>query len=158
FDAGTVRLRLLSVTPLERDGDDVRSRFTVRAGETMGMVLESGTEGEPVTIGGGHVLRMYHDTVEFWKRWIEQCTYRGRWRESVERSAITLKLLTYAPSGGLVAAPTAGLPEQVGGVRNWDYRYTWVRDGALTVYALLGLGFAEEAAAFGTWLRQRAED
>ena len=97
-------------------------------------------------------------TEAFWHRWLERSTYRGRWREAVERSAITLKLMTYAPSGGLVAAPTAGLPEQVGGSRNWDYRYTWVRDGSFSVYALLGLGFTEEAAAFGDWLRARVEE
>ena len=83
---------------------------------------------------------------DFWKSWLAQSTYTGRWRETLNRSAITLKLMTYAPSGGLVAAPTAGLPEQVGGERNWDYRYTWVRDASFSVYALLGLGFTEEAA------------
>jgi GH15 family glucan-1,4-alpha-glucosidase len=158
FDAGAHRLGLSSVTPLQRDGDDVRSRFTVHAGDTVGMLLESGSEGAPQALGDGRVLAMYHDTVRFWRDWLERSTYRGRWRESVERSAITLKLMTYAPSGGLVAAPTAGLPEQIGGSRNWDYRYTRVRDGSLSVYALLGLGFTEEAAAFGDWLRRRVEE
>jgi GH15 family glucan-1,4-alpha-glucosidase len=158
FDGGGEHLRVTAVPPLERAGDDVRSRFTVRAGDLSGFLLESGAEGAPPAIGSGHVLRMYLDTEAFWQRWISGSTYRGRWREAVERSAITLKLMTYAPTGGLVAAPTAGLPEQIGGERNWDYRYTWVRDGAFSVYALLGLGFTEEAAAFGDWLRARVEE
>jgi GH15 family glucan-1,4-alpha-glucosidase len=156
FEEGDQRLHLTSVAPLERDGDDVRSRFTVRAGDTKGLILGSGS-GAPQEISGGQVLQLYLDTEAYWHRWLERSTYRGRWREAVERSAITLKLMTYAPSGGLVAAPTAGLPEQVGGSRNWDYRYTWVRDSAFSVYALLGLGFTEEAAAFGEWLRARVE-
>jgi GH15 family glucan-1,4-alpha-glucosidase len=158
FESGAERLRLTSVTPLERDGDDVRSRFTVRAGEVVGMVLETGASGSPIQLGSGEVVRMFRDTEAYWKRWLDGCTYRGRWREAVERSAITLKLMTYAPSGGIVAAPTAALPEQVGGSRNWDYRYTWVRDGSFSVAALLGLGFTEEAAAFGEWLRRRVEE
>ena len=95
---------------------------------------------------------LFEQTRDFWRRWIGRSTYRGRWREMVDRSAMTLKLMTYAPTGALVAAPTAGLPEQVGGERNWDYRYTWVRDASFSVYALLGLGFTEEAEAFVAWL------
>jgi GH15 family glucan-1,4-alpha-glucosidase len=158
FEAGDQRLQLTSVAVLERDGDDVRSRFTVRAGDTSGFLLESGASGSPQRIGGGEVMRLFLDTVAYWRRWLEQSSYQGRWREAVERSAITLKLMTYAPSGDLVAAPTAGLPEQVGGSRNWDYRYTWVRDGAFSLFALLGLGFTEEATAFGEWLRARVDE
>ena len=158
FEAGEQRLHLSSLSPLERDGDDIRSMITVGAGDTRGFVLDTGASGPPQQIGDGQIINLYLDTEAYWQRWLEQSSYRGRWREAVERSAIALKLMTYAPSGGLVAAPTAGLPEQVGGSRNWDYRYTWVRDGSFSVYALLGLGFTEEAAAFGDWLRARVEE
>ncbi len=151
-------LRVTSVVPLERQGQDVSARFTVRAGEVTGFVLSSGEVSEPLELGGGRVRSMLSETLAFWRDWLAQSTYRGRWREAVLRSAITLKLLTYAPTGALVAAPTAGLPEQIGGERNWDYRYTWIRDGSFSIYALLGLGFMEEAAAFGRWLRNRIED
>jgi len=98
---------------------------------------------------------MFNDTVRFWRNWLARSTYHGRWQEIVHRSAMTLKLMTYAPTGALVAAPTTSLPEQLGGERNWDYRFTWIRDASFSVYALLGLGYTEEAAAFGRWLRDR---
>jgi GH15 family glucan-1,4-alpha-glucosidase len=158
FESGQQRLVLSGLSPLERDGHDVRSRFTVRAGENAGFVLDSGASAAPMALGHGEVTQMYLETEAYWRRWLSRSTYRGRWRAEVERSAIALKLMTYAPSGGLVAAPTAALPEQVGGFRNWDYRYTWVRDGSFSVAALLGLGFTEEAAAFGDWLRKRVEE
>ena len=95
------------------------------------------------------------EDIDFWQRWVRTSRYHGRWTEIVHRSAITLKLLTYAPTGAPVAAATMGLPEQVGGERNWDYRYTWVRDGSLSVRALLDLGFVEEATDFTHWLGDR---
>ena len=134
---------------------DVRITVALTAGDVRGVVLESGAAGPPREIRAAEFERLFGDTVAFWRSWLAQCTYRGRWMEIVQRSAITLKLMTYAPSGGLVAAPTAGLPEQVGGERNWDYRYTWVRDASFSVQALLRLGFREEALRFSTWLRDR---
>jgi GH15 family glucan-1,4-alpha-glucosidase len=139
------------------ESGDVHARVTLAAGELRGMILEVGsTEARQTSVAD--VWGLFNTTVEFWTSWLEQSTYTGRWREMVNRSAITLKLMTYAPSGGLVAAPTAALPEQIGGERNWDYRFTWVRDASFSVYALLALGFMEEAKAFGLWLRERVTD
>ncbi|MFE0678047.1 glycoside hydrolase family 15 protein [Streptomyces sp. NPDC058867] len=142
---------------LERDGDDVRAEVELRQGERAATVLTvraaGGDRPEPPT---AESLRAeFDDTCAFWYRWIRRSTYRGRWQETVNRSAITLKLLTYAPTGAPVAAATAGLPEQLGGERNWDYRYTWVRDASLSLNALLGLGFVEEAQAFRRWIAAR---
>ena len=97
---------------------------------------------------------VFRDTVEFWRRRLSQCTYSGRWRETVQRSALALKLLTYEPTGAIVAAPTCSLPEAIGGVRNWDYRYTWIRDAAFTLYAFLRIGFTGEAGAFMQYLTE----
>src|SRR5216684_3189117 len=93
-------------------------------------------------------------TLHCWRTWLEGCTYRGAYEEWLQRSALVLKMMTYAPTGAIVAAPTTSLPEDVGGVRNWDYRYTWLRDATFTLYALNVLGFTEEARAFTYWLRR----
>jgi GH15 family glucan-1,4-alpha-glucosidase len=143
---------------MQRHGNDVGGELTVRAGQAGGVVLESAADGPPRTMAAEELLAMFTSTVRFWRGWLARSSYRGRWREQVDRSAITLKLLTYAPSGALVAAATAGLPELVGGERNWDYRFTWVRDGSFSVHALLGLGFTEEAEAFMRWLGDRAAE
>jgi GH15 family glucan-1,4-alpha-glucosidase len=99
---------------------------------------------------------LFQRTVKFWQGWLSASTYRGRWREQVQRSALALKLLTFEPTGAIVAAPTTSLPEVLGGARNWDYRYTWLRDAAFTVYGFLRIGFREEAAAFISWLENHA--
>ncbi|MFG3039841.1 glycoside hydrolase family 15 protein [Streptomyces sp. NPDC048330] len=142
---------------LSADTHDVRFSLTLRAGEQRGLVMESAPDGPPREVRPDEFERLFHETVGFWRSWLAQSTYTGRWRESVERSAVTLKLMTYAPTGALVAAPTAGLPEQLGGERNWDYRFTWIRDASFSVYALLGMGFREEAASFINWLHARVK-
>jgi pentatricopeptide repeat protein len=139
---------------VERHGDGLRGTRTLRAGQTGGFVLES-MGGPPRRLPPEEIQRLLDETAGFWRAWVHRSTYRGRWHEMVARSAMTLKLMTYAPSGAIVAAPTTGLPEQVGGERNWDYRYTWIRDGSFSLYALLGLGYVEEARSFAGWLRDR---
>ncbi|MGY1660895.1 glycoside hydrolase family 15 protein [Geodermatophilus sp. SYSU D00705] len=142
-----------------RLGDaDLHAEVTLEAGQTRGVVLEYGGDGRPREVRPAEVRALFQQTVDFWRAWVSRSTYRGRWREDVQRSAITLKLMTYAPSGGLVAAPTAALPEQVGGERNWDYRFTWVRDASFSVHALLKLGMTEEAAHFGRWMGDRIRE
>lgn len=137
---------------------DLRLSLTLHAGQERGVVMESAADGPPRQIRLAEFQELFDATVRYWRSWLGQSRYSGRWREAVERSAVTLKLMTYAPSGALVAAPTAGLPEQLGGERNWDYRFTWIRDASFSVYALLGLGFKEEAASFIGWLRDRVKE
>ena len=105
-----------------------------------------------------YVAAAFKETMNFWRGWVRKSSYKGRWREMVNRSALTLKLLTYAPTGAVVAAPTFGLPEEIGGGRNWDYRFTWIRDASFTVYGLMRLGYTEEAAAFMSWIEDRCHD
>ena len=137
---------------------DVHAHVELTAGQMRGVVIETGTGVPARQVRLEEVRGLFDETVHYWESWLSQSTYEGRWRETLNRSAITLKLMTYAPTGGLVAAPTAGLPEQVGGERNWDYRYTWVRDASFSVYALLGLGFTDEAVALGHWLGDRVDE
>jgi len=142
---------------LKRAGSGLRASWTLREGETAGVVIESMT-GPPKRMQPSELERMLGQATGFWRDWLNKSTYTGRWREMVSRSAMTLKLLTYNPTGAPVAAATAGLPEDPGGERNWDYRFTWVRDGSFSIYALLGLGYTEEAAKFGFWLRDRVNE
>ncbi|GAY09620.1 glycoside hydrolase family 15 protein [Pseudonocardia sp. N23] len=140
------------------DDGDLRVRVDLTAGDLRGFVLEAGADGPPRTLRVADLGELFDDTVGFWRMWLGRSTYKGRWREMLGRSAITLKLMTYRPTGALVAAPTAALPEQIGGERNWDYRYTWVRDASFSVYALLKMGFTGEAAQFVGWLRDRVAE
>jgi GH15 family glucan-1,4-alpha-glucosidase len=140
------------------DGDGVRAAATLREGQIGAIMLTAGPPERPRQITREEILTLFDETAGFWRRWLDASTYHGRWSEQVRRSAMTLKLMTYAPTGALVAAPTAGLPEQIGGERNWDYRFTWVRDASFSVYALLGLGYVDEARAFVTWLSDRVQE
>ncbi len=143
---------------VEAAGDGLRATFTMREGDSgRGVVLES-MGGEPRLLEPAELDRMAGETAAYWKRWLGRSTYAGRWRETVNRSAMTLKLLTYEPSGAPVAAATFGLPEETGGERNWDYRFTWIRDGSLSLHALAGLGYLEEAGRFALWLRDRVTE
>src|SRR5439155_24908848 len=136
-----------------------RSAFELRAGQSVAFVLEQIDPGvEPTPIDSATVATWFKETVNFWRRWIGQSTYRGRWRDEVNRSALVLKLLQSRHSGSIVAAPTFGLPEMIGGERNWDYRYTWVRDASFSLYGLLRLGMTEETKAFIEWLIRRVAD
>jgi GH15 family glucan-1,4-alpha-glucosidase len=139
------------------DTGDFHASITLTAGQTRGLVLETGDAGAPRVIPVAEVQQLLDETTLFWKSWLARSTYTGRWREILQRSAITLKLMTYAPTGGIVAAPTAGLPEQVGGERNWDYRFTWIRDASFSIFALLAMGFTEEAGDFALWLLARVQ-
>ncbi|GAA1078066.1 glycoside hydrolase family 15 protein [Kitasatospora arboriphila] len=160
FRAPGAALHLRALFPLHRSDRDVRGTVTLDAGQTSGVVMTScGPDGEaPPPPTEARLTEQLWEAVDHWQTWVRQSNYRGRWPDAVHRSAITLKLLTYAPTGGLVAAPTMGLPEQVGGERNWDYRFTWVRDASLSVRALLDLGFTEEAEAFTGWLNERLRE
>ena len=157
FHSPAITLSLSTRCPLEVAGDgDVRARFTIQAGDTAAFVLRCAEPDEPPgPCRDADVAAEFDATVAFWRDWLRRCHYTGRWREMVHRSALTLKLLTYAPTGAIVAAPTTSLPERVGGTRNWDYRYTWMRDAAFTLYALLRLGFTDEAGAFMNFLQGR---
>lgn len=158
FVAPNLCLTLAGLVPLRKEGKGVAADFRLKEGESAAFVLEGSDvwrSVDEVRLGPPEVEEAFRETVAYWRHWIASCTYRGRWREMVNRSALVLKLLTFAPTGAVVAAPTASLPEEVSGERNWDYRYTWIRDAASTIYALLGIGFTGEAAAFMNWLSER---
>ncbi len=159
FRSPSCVLALETDTPLRvRDGAACAD-FELSAGESATFVLEHVPGAyEPHGHSPEQTRELFESTVAYWRRWLSQSRYTGRWREMVHRSALTLKLLTYQPTGAIVAAATTSLPELIGGERNWDYRYTWIRDAAFSLYALLRLGFGEEAQAFMGWLTERFRD
>ncbi len=161
FSGAGLHFCLKSAVPLRHSGEGVSATFALNEGRSRSFVFyESGEAGQR----RGHRRyeadsdESFNRTVAFWRGWMSRSTYRGRWREMVNRSALVLKLLTYEPTGAIVAAPTCSLPEGLGGGRNWDYRYTWIRDAAFTVYSLMRLGYTEEAMQFASFLDARCHE
>ena len=150
-------MALYSTTALQEQSQDAISTFSLQAGQSatymFGGLRPQGQQPEMEFVG-----QRFMQTARFWKTWIAKSKYKGRWREMVHRSALMLKLLISREHGSLIAAPTFSLPENIGGVRNWDYRFTWLRDGSFTLYALIRLGFIDEAEAFIDWLKGRLSD
>ncbi|GHO55044.1 glycoside hydrolase family 15 protein [Ktedonobacter robiniae] len=161
FHSQSMCLGLVSSVSLQaNDGGGVEAHFTLHQGQSARFILESTNCDEiaPQDHSEAHYRAEFNETMAYWQNWLAQCQYQGRWREMVQRSALVLKLLTYAPTGAIVAAPTTSLPETLGGTRNWDYRYTWLRDAAFSLYSLLTLGFTQEAEAFMGWLDTRCHE
>lgn len=159
FTSPSLSMGLSTDTPLSCEGDAAIAEFTLREGQCASFELHRMEPGESeLSFSEADSEQLFHETVDYWRAWLRKCTYTGRWREMVYRSALVLKLLTFAPTGAIVAAPTCSLPESLGGGRNWDYRYTWIRDAAFTIYAFMRLGFTEEAAAFMKFLDRRCHE
>jgi GH15 family glucan-1,4-alpha-glucosidase len=159
FKSSCCRLTLCSGTRLEKmENGAAGTELVLKEGESKIFTLSSETGSQDVACPASEeeAEEIFQRTVKFWQGWLAQCTYRGRWRERVERSALVLKLLTFEPTGAIIAAPTTSLPEVIGGERNWDYRYTWLRDAAFTVYAFVRIGFMNEAAGFVSWMQNYA--
>jgi len=160
FETAGWSLGLASPVPVRIDGTGVTADFTLGEGEVATFILSrmDPSDTQRCCPNTDESEELFRDTVEYWRRWLSKCTYTGRWREMVQRSAMTLRLLSFEPTGAIVAAPTCGLPERIGGARNWDYRYTWIRDAAFTLYALLRIGITEEATRFKDWLKDRWQE
>ena len=159
FHTKELSMGLASTVPLQKNERGAFAEFEIGdEGETAVFVLHKIEKGEGCTISYSpeQANERFRNTIHYWRTWLSRCQYRGRWREMVNRSALILKLLTFKPTGAIVAAPTCSLPEGVGGVRNWDYRYTWIRDAAFTIYAFLRIGFTEEATRFMAWILERS--
>jgi GH15 family glucan-1,4-alpha-glucosidase len=156
---GLPALRLRCELPCRVVNGEAVEEFKLRAGQSLAFILEEAGAGEQSpSQNPDYVSDAFKETMNYWLAWIARSKYRGRWREMVNRSALTLKLMISRPHGSIVAAPTFGLPERIGGARNWDYRYTWVRDASFTLYALMRLGYRDEARAFMNWMEMRCRE
>src|SRR6266581_5992663 len=156
---GELVLRLRSSVPMRLENGAALAEFTLSADTSAWFVLEVVLAQEPSPSSpADYESDAFKQTVNFWRRWVARSTYGGRWREMVNRSALTLKMLTSRQHGSIVASPTFGLPETIGGVRNWDYRYTWIRDSSFALYGLMRLGYTGEAEAFMRWVMARVDE
>jgi GH15 family glucan-1,4-alpha-glucosidase len=157
---GDVQLRLIADVKLQLDKKDGYTVFTLKEGQKAHIVLEEveKNSNESAIAIEYYAQNTYLETISSWRKWLDKSTYKGLYTELIQRSAITLKLLTSAQYGSVVAAPTFGIPENIGGNRNWDYRFTWIRDAAFTMYAFLSLGFFDEATAFINWIATLCRD
>ena len=160
FHSPVLSLGLATPIPLERSDNGVVAEFTLQEGQSLTFILQDteSEEGCGLCLSTEEATELFKKNVDYWRRWIARSSYTGRWREMVHRSALVLKLLTYEPTGAVVAAPTCSLPEGIGGERNWDYRYTWIRDASFTMYGLMRLGFTDAAAKFIHWLEARCAE
>ncbi|MEB0079982.1 glycoside hydrolase family 15 protein [Pseudomonas sp. CCI3.2] len=152
---GQPGMRLSGTQPLQLDGQAATAEFELKQGEFVEFILGAVDDSQ---VDAGKCQRYMDETLSFWRTWSAKSNYRGRWRETVHRSALALKLLTSRKHGAIIAAATFGLPEATAGTRNWDYRYTWIRDASFTVYAFMRLGHIDEANAFMRWVRGRMGD
>lgn len=154
-----LHILLKSNVPLNKTDDDALAEFTLKEGEHASFILELADEDAPsITNTEDFVDKNLYETINYWKDWISICNYSGRYTDIVNRSALILKLMTSFKYGSMVAAPTFSLPEWLGGERNWDYRYTWIRDASFTIYSLLSLGYTKEATKFIQWVEKQCQD
>ncbi|MGD8867360.1 MAG: glycoside hydrolase family 15 protein [Gemmatimonadales bacterium] len=161
FHSADLSLGLATDLPLRAgDGGGVTAEFTLEQGDIAVLMLReiAADAGCGLALSREQEYTIFRHTVGWWRHWLDGCSYTGRWREAVLRSVLALKLLTYEPTGAIVASPTCSLPESIGGARNWDYRYTWIRDAAFTLYGFIRVGYIEEAAQFGQFLRERIKE
>ncbi len=159
FVAGAFCVDLATPLPLTLGEHSASAEFVLREGQEIPVLLAQSSEAPPTLDGlAERCNREFRRTLRYWQEWISRSHYQGRWREMVKRSCLALKLMTFHPTGAIIAAPTMSLPEKIGGPRNWDYRYTWVRDAAFTVYAFLRVGFTDEARHYIEFLERRFRD
>ncbi|MDZ7721487.1 MAG: glycoside hydrolase family 15 protein [candidate division KSB1 bacterium] len=159
FSSSALNMQLSADVPIEITNEGCRAELNLHEGDSVLFILQEMCPAcAAAGISKGEAQEEFRRTVEYWRAWISTCSYTGRWREMVHRSALALKLLTFKPTGAIVAAPTCSLPEAIGGERNWDYRYTWIRDAAFTLYGLLRIGFTQEAEQFMNWLEARCRE